>query len=237
MVEAVIFDMDGTLLDFELLSHEALNFPLQSRFGDKFEFTWKWHAENVGRRARGPEGWSALTLEHLNISKDEFTPEEYATEVEKYLKPKYNELHLMSGALDLFKRYIDEDIPIAIATSSSREATELKLAKYPTIRNNLSALVCGDDKSVKRGKPNPDIFIEAAKELGVSKNNYKNILVFEDSPAGVSGAKSAGMISIAVPDQRLFKSDSVIRKKFSNATIVLKRGLNTFTKFKESTLF
>lgn len=65
----------------------------------------------------------------------------------------------------------------------------------------------GDDKSVKAGKPAPDIFLEAAKRLGV--NDPSQCLVFEDAPAGVQAARNAAMNVVAVPhpenDQALFQ--------------------------------
>ena len=67
----------------------------------------------------------------------------------------------------------------------------------------MAAIVTDDDLSVKKGKPAPDIFLEAARRLGVDPNDC---LVFEDSTSGCRSAKAAGCFVIAVPDPRMDKS-------------------------------
>ena len=67
----------------------------------------------------------------------------------------------------------------------------------------MAAVVTGDDPSVKNGKPAPDIFLEAARRLGVDPTDC---LVFEDSTSGCQSAKAAGCFVVAVPDPRMDKS-------------------------------
>jgi pseudouridine-5'-monophosphatase len=99
-----------------------------------------------------------------------------------------------------------------VATSSDRSHFELKTRRHLNWFKIFEAVVLGDDPAVRRGKPAPDIFLVAARRLGVSPSRC---LVFEDSPAGVEAACSAGMKVIAVPDPNMERlaygmADSVI---------------------------
>eukprot|EP00878_Enallax_costatus_P022110 GHUV01023446.1.p1 GENE.GHUV01023446.1~~GHUV01023446.1.p1 ORF type:complete len:346 (+),score=74.28 GHUV01023446.1:1008-2045(+) len=83
---------------------------------------------------------------------------------------------------------------VAIATSTSRSTFDKKLAKKPWMRELFQASVCGDE--VANGKPAPDVFQEAARQLGVAP---QDCLCFEDAPSGVQGAVAAGMGVVVVP--------------------------------------
>ena len=92
---------------------------------------------------------------------------------------------------------------MGIATSSRAESVQKKRRKNEALFKNIDTIVCGDDPAVDNGKPAPDIYIEAARRMGV---NPKDCLVFEDSLSGVQSGKSAGCYVIAVPDVRMDKT-------------------------------
>ena len=96
-------------------------------------------------------------------------------------------------------------IPRAVATSTRRARAEAKLV-HAGLLARFAALVGGDD--VARGKPEPDIFLQAAARLGAAP---EECVVLEDSDAGVRGALSAGMIPIMVPDVVAPSADLVAR--------------------------
>jgi phosphoglycolate phosphatase-like HAD superfamily hydrolase len=79
-------------------------------------------------------------------------------------------------------------IPMAMATSSSREAVALKAAPHPWLAA-IAVRVHGDDPELRQGKPAPDVFLLAARRLGVDP---RASWAFEDSPAGAQAAKAAG---------------------------------------------
>eukprot|EP00933_Yihiella_yeosuensis_P008481 TRINITY_DN113945_c0_g1_i1.p3 TRINITY_DN113945_c0_g1~~TRINITY_DN113945_c0_g1_i1.p3 ORF type:complete len:108 (+),score=27.50 TRINITY_DN113945_c0_g1_i1:27-326(+) len=74
------------------------------------------------------------------------------------------------------------------------------MAFHPRILAVAEVVVTGDDPAVKRGKPAPDIFLEAANRLGAPPGEC---VAFEDSPHGIAAAKDAGMYAVAIPDERL----------------------------------
>lgn len=94
-------------------------------------------------------------------------------------------------------------IPMAIATSSRIAAVNTKRQRHEPIFQHMQAIVAGDDPAVENGKPAPDIYLEAAKRLGVDP---KECLVFEDATSGCRAGKSAGCTVVAVPDPRMDKS-------------------------------
>ncbi len=83
---------------------------------------------------------------------------------------------------------------MAVATSTKRERAVKRLAKA-NLKDCFDAIVCGDD--VVNSKPNPEIFLKAAKKINV---NPKNCIVIEDSPMGVEAAYNGGIRCINVPD-------------------------------------
>jgi pseudouridine-5'-monophosphatase len=92
-------------------------------------------------------------------------------------------------------------IPVAIATSSTRSYLELKRRNNEALFAGIDAVICGDDAAVKgKGKPDPAIFLEAARVLGVPP---AACAAFEDATAGVCSAKAAGMFVVGIPDPRL----------------------------------
>ena len=102
----------------------------------------------------------------------------------------------MPGAMEMTKRFHELGVKQAIATSSAKVTFDLKTQNYQDWLKIFDAIVLGDDPAVKHSKPAPDSFLAAADRLEAKP---KNCLVFEDSPAGVTAAKAAGMSVVAVP--------------------------------------
>ena len=127
---------------------------------------------------------SPPTLPHL--------PSQNLSELCEDVKP-------MKGARSLVKAFAASGLPMAIATSSQQDAVEVKRMKNEDIFSAMGVIVTGDDPAVRRGKPNPDIFLEAAARLGVDPSEC---LVFEDSMTGVLAGKAAGCQVVAIPDPR-----------------------------------
>ena len=110
---------------------------------------------------------------------------------EEFYREKVNIKH---STMELLERIKMLDKPIAIATSNSRELALMALEKN-NIRNYFDTIVTSCD--VDNGKPSPDVFLEAARQISIDP---KECLVFEDTYAGVLGAKRAGMTVVAVYD-------------------------------------
>ena len=97
----------------------------------------------------------------------------------------------------------DKNVKIALATSTSRRTTELNL-RSAEVYEYFDALVCADE--VKNGKPHPEVFLTAAKKLGLPS---EECAAFEDSINGIKSAFAANMITVMVPDF-LQPSDEII---------------------------
>ena len=190
-IEGIIFDLDGTLIDYEGASHIALARPLE-QFGKAF--SWSLHASIVGTK---PEDWSRKIVDATNLA-DIMSPEQYAEAYFEEVDDLYASITAWPGTADLLEKLGSAGFPMAIATSSPRASFEKKMAYHTNILGKMAAVVTGDE--VTRGKPEPDIFLEAARRLGCDPSRC---VVFEDSPAGIAGAHAAGCLAVALPDARM----------------------------------
>jgi HAD superfamily hydrolase (TIGR01509 family) len=191
MGKGAIFDLDGTLLDFEGISHQALKTVIASAGG---EFTNSHHSSILGTPA---PFWSRKLITDLNL--EGMTPEQLVEEYHFEVEKLFPSMQLMPGAHELLRKLKIAQIPIAIATSSVSHTVTLKLVHHPVFAECVDLIVTGDDPDIVNGKPSPDIFLLAAKRLGLHANEC---VVFEDSPSGVQAGVSAGMRTIAIPDYR-----------------------------------
>lgn len=134
------------------------------------------------------------------------TPDQYLEQInEEYSKVFSNGVSFMSGAEELVKHLHKNSIPIAIATSSKRSTFEMKTRKLKHIFNLFEPiLIASDDPEITRGKPDPQTFLVCASRFAVKPNDMSNVLVFEDSPAGVKAAMSAGMQCVSIPKIEVF---------------------------------
>lgn len=184
---AVLFDLDGVLLDTEGL-YTAATQAVIDRFGKTYD--WRIKRHTMGRDARVG---ATYLLSELDIP---LTPEEFLAEREPVLRTLLANSPAMSGAEAFVRALADRGVKKAVATSSARSLYELKVAGHGFF-GCFEAVVCGDDPRVREKKPAPDIFLIAARELGVDPSAC---IVFEDSPAGAEAALRAGMRVIVLPD-------------------------------------
>lgn len=91
-------------------------------------------------------------------------------------------MKLLPGAARLVQHLAQCQVPLAIATSTPRASFEKKMAAHGAVLALFSAVVCGDDAGVSAGKPAPDIYQEAARQLGVACGDA---LAIEDAPSGI----------------------------------------------------
>ena len=186
MIEAVIFDLDGVLLDSEQVWDEAREQLAKERGGD-------WH-ESAQRDMMGmssPE-WSRYMHDVIGLPEP---PEEISAEVVERLTMLYREhLPIVPGARETVERLADR-WPVGLASSSNRELIDLAL-ELLDVKHLFKTTVSSEE--VPRGKPAPDVYLEAARRLGV---HPKHAAAIEDSENGIRAAKAAGMRVITIPNQ------------------------------------
>ena len=182
---AVVFDMDGLMLDTERLDRWAWQ-TVASRHG--FDFTDALHATLIGRRLAETE---AELRAHLGPRID-FPSVRGEVSALWQEQVAARGAPLKPGLLELLDRLDTLRIPKAVATSTVRESA---LRSLGALRARLDAAVYGDE--VERGKPAPDIYLRAAEALRVAPGEC---IALEDSLAGVASARAAGMTVVMVPD-------------------------------------
>ncbi|EXB78110.1 14-3-3-like protein D [Morus notabilis] len=183
---AVIFDLDGTLLDTERATRGVLK-----------EFLAKYGKVLDKEKEKNKTLGKTLKESSADIVKDydlPLTPDQYIKEIIPMYQEKWMYAKPLPGANRLMKHLHDHGVPFALASNSSRECIDLKISYQEGWKERFSVILGSDQ--VKEGKPSSDLFEEAAKRMGV---DAAHCLVVEDSLIGVKAANAAKMEVVAVP--------------------------------------
>lgn len=197
-IEAVIFDVDGTIAD-SMWMWKRIDKEYLGRFGIPLPDTLQ-----AGIEGRSFYETAVYFKEHFEIpdSVEKIMADWNEMAWEKYEK----EVPLKSGVRDFMQLCRDKGIKMGIATSNSRELLE-SIERTHGLTEYISSIMTGSE--VPKGKPEPDIYLAVAKELGI---NPAKCLVFEDLTAGIMAGKNAGMKVCAVQDAYSFDSDREKRR-------------------------
>jgi HAD superfamily hydrolase (TIGR01509 family) len=185
VIEAVVFDLDGVLLDSEEIWDRAREELARERGG-------RWH-NRAQRDMMGMSSteWSRYMADVIGLPEP---PEEINREVVHRLTELYREeLPAIAGAREAVER-LAARWPLGLASSSNRELIDLAL-ELLGVEHLFTATVSSEE--VARGKPAPDVYLEAARRLGVDPTTAAAV---EDSHNGILSAKAAGMRVIAIPN-------------------------------------
>ncbi|MBR5361178.1 MAG: HAD family phosphatase [Lachnospiraceae bacterium] len=195
--EAVIFDLDGTLvdsmwmwkdIDIEFLAERGIDLPpnLQKEIeGMSLRETAQYFIDTFHLTE---------TIDELKVIWNDMAYDKYAHVV----RPK-------PGAIRFLDRAREKGIKLGIASSNSIELIMAAVSNYD-LNGHFDVIVSANE--VPRGKPYPDVYLEVAKRLGVEPSKC---LVFEDIPMGIMAGKSAGMTVCAIEDD--YSADVVDEKK------------------------
>ena len=201
-MEAVIFDMDGVIVDtepgFYIVANQFLERYgksitkeyFEQFFGGASEYMWKTTTQMLG----------------LDVPVEECLKGTHEIREQRIREEGYEPIE---GTLDLIRELHSQGIPLAVASSSSKQEIE-RVMDYFEITHCFQALVSGKD--CEHLKPAPDVFLKTARKLCIKP---EQCLVIEDSNNGVTAAKSAGMgvigfRNLEVANQELRPADHVV---------------------------
>jgi HAD superfamily hydrolase (TIGR01509 family) len=183
--QAVVFDLDGLLVDSEPTWERAERRLVTEDYGRPWD-----PALRPLLLGRGAADAAALLGEFLDADPREVARRMTSRAVEEFKQG----VDVLPGAAQLIMALAGW-VPLAVATNSQRVLAELALTSIPDgVAGQLDALVCAED--VARPKPAPDCYLEACHRLGVDPTTA---VAFEDSPVGAAAAKAAGCWVVAVP--------------------------------------
>lgn len=207
-IKAVLFDLDGTLLDTEALSDKANLKNFEGQLPPHVEeeikmidgrLPWEIKKQILGLRA---SSWVPLLTNYAKEKWGASIPlsvEDFGKAWENNLSSFCEDIVACQGASQVVSQFAQAGLPMAIATSSRKAAVDKKRKRHENIFQHIISITCGDDPELKNGKPSPDIYLLAAQRMGVDPSEC---LVFEDAMSGVKSGKAAGCYVVAVPDPR-----------------------------------
>ena len=184
MLKAVLFDMDGVIVDTEPLHHKAY-FGMFKNVG--IHVTEKHYQSFTGQSTINV---CKSICEHFNLPNKPEDLVQIKRDIFKELFIHDDSLKLLEGVLDLIKDYYNNDVTLILASSASMQTINSVFNRFE-LNQYFKAKLSGAD--LKASKPHPEIFIKAAEISGYSKSNC---MVIEDSTNGIKAAKSAGIYCI-----------------------------------------
>lgn len=187
-IEAVLFDMDGLMVDTEPIYQKAwseaaeeMGFSLNKEFFKKSQGRTNTDSEEI--------------LKELFDGRFDIAEFRERWKKKWYHTAQNDGIKIKNGLVELLERLKEKDIPFALATSSNQALMNLCL-QITGLGKYFHTTVYGQE--VSRGKPEPDIYLKAAQRLNTHPHNC---LVLEDSVAGAQAGLAAGMQVIMIPDQ------------------------------------
>jgi HAD superfamily hydrolase (TIGR01549 family) len=186
-VEAVIFDLDGVLVDSEHVWDEVREELARERGG-------RWHERaQADMMGMSSTEWSRYLHDVIGLAEP---PEEISDEVVRRMQARYaKQIPLVDGAPDAVRR-LAGSFRLALASSSNRPLIDTVL-ETAALAELFEVTVSSEE--VEHGKPEPDVYLEAARLLGVEP---EGCVAIEDSGNGIRAAKAAGMRVVAIPNRR-----------------------------------
>jgi HAD superfamily hydrolase (TIGR01509 family) len=196
VIDALVFDLDGIIIDSEELWDEVREGLARERGG-------RWSAQaQADMMGMSSTEWSRYLHDEVGLSEP---PVEINREVVRRMLDRYSErLPLIDGAVEAVRR-LAAPWPLGVASSSNRELID-RVLEVSGLAPYFEATVSSEE--VERGKPAPDVYLEAARRLGVEAARS---VAIEDSASGIRSAHAAGMHVVAIPNHAFPPPADVLR--------------------------
>ena len=189
MIKAIIFDMDGLMIDSERVTFECY----QERLKDmNLTMDEEFYKTLLGKPIKG------IYQRFYDVYGNDFPIQNVIQDVHQLMAERYEPegVPVKKGLVELLHYLKDNNYKTIVATSSNRDRVD-KILSQAKITEFFDDSICGDE--VTKGKPNPEVFLKSCQKLGV---NVDEAIVLEDSEAGIQASYDANIKVICIPDMK-----------------------------------
>lgn len=215
MIKAIIFDMDGLMIDSERVTFECY----QERLKDmNLTMDEEFYKTLLGKPIKG------IYQRFYDIYGNDFPIENVIQDVHQLMAERFETegVPVKKGLVELLHYLKDNNYKTIVATSSNRDRVD-KILAQAKITEFFDDSICGDE--VTKGKPNPEVFLKSCQKLGV---NVDEAIVLEDSEAGIQASYDANIKVICIPDMKYPE------KQYEEKTFKILKDLTEVTAYLKS---
>lgn len=215
MIKAIIFDMDGLMIDSERVTFECYQEILK---GMNLTMDEEFYKTLLGKPLKG------IYQRFYDVYGDDFPIEDVIKDVHALMAKRFETegVPIKTGLKSLLEYLKENNYKTIVATSSNRDRVDTILSQAQ-ITDYFDDSICGDE--VTKGKPNPEVFLKSCQKLGV---NVDEAIVLEDSEAGIQASYDAGIKVICIPDMKYPE------KQYEEKTFKILKDLNGVTEYLKS---
>lgn len=215
MIKAIIFDMDGLMIDSERVTFECYQEILK---GMNLTMDEEFYKTLLGKPLKG------IYQRFYDVYGNDFPIEDVIKDVHALMAKRFETegVPIKTGLKSLLEYLKENNYKTIVATSSNRDRVDTILSQAQ-ITNYFDDSICGDE--VTKGKPNPEVFLKSCQKLGV---NVDEAIVLEDSEAGIQASYDAGIKVICIPDMKYPE------KQYEEKTFKILKDLNDVTEYLKS---
>lgn len=215
MIKAIIFDMDGLMIDSERVTFECY----QERLKDmNLTMDAEFYKTLLGKPIKG------IYQRFYDVYGNDFPIENVIQDVHQLMAERFETegVPVKKGLVELLHYLKDNNYKTIVATSSNRDRVD-KILAQAKITEFFDDSICGDE--VTKGKPNPEVFLKSCQKLGV---NVDEAIVLEDSEAGIQASYDANIKVICIPDMKYPE------KQYEEKTFKILKDLTEVTAYLKS---
>ena len=215
MIKAIIFDMDGLMIDSERVTFECYQEILK---GMNLTMDEEFYKTLLGKPLKG------IYQRFYDVYGNDFPIEDVIKDVHALMAKRFETegVPIKTGLKSLLEYLKENNYKTIVATSSNRDRVDTILSQAQ-ITDYFDDSICGDE--VTKGKPNPEVFLKSCQKLGV---NVDEAIVLEDSEAGIQASYDAGIKVICIPDMKYPE------KQYEEKTFKILKDINDVTEYLKS---